>query len=116
MNTFFRFFYEFISIFFDALVAIFKGIYQGLVKMFNFADYLQIINTYKETFQGPEWFFVGLAIFVLVLIVVGILLLIIFAIRRFFRTHSRRLNQEELLEEISDLNMQVRDLMREKMK
>ena len=114
MNTFFRFFYEFISIFFDALVAIFKGIYQGLVKMFNFADYLQIINTYKETFQGPEWFFVGLAIFVLVLIVVGILLLIIFAIRRFFRTHSRRLNQEELLEEISDLNMQVRDLMREK--
>ena len=51
MNTFIRFFYEFISIFFDGVVQVFKGIIDGIVQMFNFGNYEKIINSYKDSFK-----------------------------------------------------------------
>ena len=47
MNTFLRFFYEFISIFFEGMETIFKGIYNGFVEMFNIGEYGTLINNYK---------------------------------------------------------------------
>ena len=44
MNTFIRFFYEFISILFDGVVIVFKGIVEGFKKMFNFPEYTKIIS------------------------------------------------------------------------
>ena len=47
MNTFVRFFYEFVSVFFTGLETIFKGIIGGFGKMFNFLDYKKLIINYK---------------------------------------------------------------------
>ena len=44
MNTFLRFFYEFISIFFDGVEKIVKGFINGFVQMFNYGDYKQIVG------------------------------------------------------------------------
>ena len=114
MNTFLRFFYEFISIFFDGVMVIFKGIGVGITQMVNYNDYLSIINNYKGSFNGPEWLFVGLAVLTLVIIVGLIILLIIFGIKRILRSRKGKLNQEELLDEIAGLNGQVKKLLKEK--
>lgn len=114
MNTFLRFFYEFVSVFFDGVIYAFKGIIDGIIQMFNYFDYKEIINSYKDSFSGIEWLFVGIAILIFVLILIAILLLIFFGIRKIFRFRKSKLNQEELLDEIGKLNNQVRDLMQEK--
>ena len=114
MNTFLRFFYEFISIFFEGLFSIFKGIYNGILAMFNFSEYTKIIDSYKESFNGAEWIFVFISVACLVLIVGLIGMLIYFSIKKMIRRRSTRLNQEDLLNEITNLNEQVQRLMKEK--
>ena len=54
MNTFLRFFYEFVSVFFDGLLSIVNGFTSGLVKMFSFKEYGRIIENYKAYFNGKE--------------------------------------------------------------
>ena len=114
MNTFLRFFYEFISIFFDGIVMMFKGIVNGIAKIFNFKNYGLVINSYKEAFGGAEWIFVAISIIILLIIVGLIGLLIYFFIRKTIMLRKNKLNQEELLAEIADLNEQVVKLMKEK--
>lgn len=80
----------------------------------NYYDYKEIISNYKGSFKGIEWLFVGLAVAIFVLILVAILLLIFFGIRKILRFRKRKLDQDELLDEIGKLNNQVRDLMQEK--
>ena len=114
MNTFIRFFYEFISVFFDGLFSIFKGIIGGIIQIANFNDYKKIINSYRGSFQGPEWIFVGLTIAIVVIIFGIVIFLVYFAIRRILRIRKNKLNQEDLLDEIGDLNNKVKKLMKEK--
>jgi len=114
MNTFIRFFYEFISVFFDGVFTILKGIAGGAVQIVNFNSYRKIINGYRGSFEGPEWIFVALAIAIIVVIIGLTGLLIFFAIRKILRFKKNKLDQEDLLNEIADLNGQVVDLMKEK--
>ena len=114
MNTFVRFFYEFVSIFFEGLTTVFKGIYTGFMEMFNFVAYGTLINDYKTSFKGTEWIFVGLSVLVLLIIFTLIGILVFLSIRKVIRGRKNKLNQDELLEEIADLNEQVHKLMREK--
>jgi len=110
MNTFLRFFYEFISVFFDGLVTIGKG----LAKTVNIFDYAKILSSYRDNFSFIEWIFVGLSIILFVLIIGSVIVLLIFAIRKYIRLGKSKLNQEELLEEIAKLHDQVAKLMKEK--
>jgi len=114
MNTFIRFFYEFISILFDGVVIVFNGIVEGFKKMFNFPEYTKIISNYNESLTGFE----KVLMWISVLLIVFIFLLIIFAIamqiKKLFRKFNNNFNKEDLLEEISDLNQQVAKLMKEK--
>lgn len=114
MNTFFRFFYEFISIFFEGLLKLFNGIISGISKMFNYFDYKKILDSYKDSFSIVEWVFVILTILFLVIIVLGFLLLVVFRLRKYLRLRRQKLNQDELLDEIGNLNKKVRQLMKEK--
>jgi hypothetical protein len=114
MNTFLRFFYEFISIFFDGLLLVIKGIINGLSEMANYQNYMKVLNSYKDSFEGPEWLFVGLAIAIFVIIAGLIVLLIFFGVRKIIKFRKSKLNQEDLLDEIAGLNGQVQKLMKEK--
>ena len=51
MNTFIRFLYEFMSVFFNGLYTIGKGIVSGIAQMFNISEYLYIIQFYKNDFN-----------------------------------------------------------------
>ncbi len=114
MNTFLRFFYEFISIFFDGLLFIIKAIGEGLAQMFSIKSYLKIVNSYKGSFQEGEWILLWILVAVLVIIVGLVIFLIVTRLMRFFKLGKKRMNQEDLLNEISDLNDQVAKLMKEK--
>ena len=114
MNTFLRFFYEFISVFFDGVMKIGKGISSGVMQMVNYSAYKKIIISYMDSFSWVEWVLVGLAITVILFIIIGILVLIYLGIRRYLKLGKNQLNQEELLEEINHLNEQVAKLMKEK--
>ena len=46
MDTFIRFLYEFMSVFFNGLFTIGRGIVLGFAQMFNFSEYLYIIQFY----------------------------------------------------------------------
>ena len=114
MNTFFRFFYEFTSIFFGGIGRIFDGFVGGVTKMFNFKEYSKIINTYKDYFTGREWVFVAISIAVLLIIVLAIGFLIFLLVRKIIRRRTNNLSKEELMDEIANLNDKVVKLMKEK--
>ena len=114
MNTFYRFFYEFISVFFDGIVMIFKGIFGGIIQMFKFSEYTKIINSYKDAFNNQEWIFVVIAVLFLVLIIGLVGMLIYFLIKKVLIRRGTKYNSDELIEEIANLNAQVQKLMKEK--
>ena len=114
MVTFYRFFYEFISIFFDGFTKIFIGIFNGFKQMFNYYEYKKILDSYKSSFTPFEWVFATLTIILVVLFGLGIFALIIFRLRKDLRLRRQKMNQDELLDEIEKLNNQVSKLMKEK--
>ena len=114
MNTFFRFFYEFTSIFFDGIIKVFNGVVNGIAKMFSFVDYKKILESYKDNFNLFEWILVVVTILFLVVIVLGILYLILSRLRKYLRLRRQKMNQDDLLDEIGNLNKKVRQLMKEK--
>ena len=114
MNTFFRFFYEFTSIFFDGIIKVFNGIVDGITKMFSFVDYKKILESYKDNFNLFEWILVVVTILFLVVIILGILYLILSRLRKYLRLRRQKMNQDDLLDEIGNLNKKVRQLMKEK--
>ena len=85
MNTFIRFFYEFISIFFDGIAMIFKGLYEGIVKMFNFGEYAKLISSYNGNFNPLEKILVTVCIIVLVIIILLLVFLFVMFIRKLSR-------------------------------
>ena len=69
MNTFLRFLFEFISIFFEGFFSGLKGFVNGIKQMFSFTEYGKIIDNYKNHFNGQEKIFVVLSIIVLAIII-----------------------------------------------
>ena len=116
MNTYIRFLYEFLQQFFSGFIEIFKGLFDGVIKIFNIGEYIKIIKFYQNDFAIAEWVLVALAI-VAVLAVVGITGFFIFLFAKKRMKWKKKLqNQEELLKEIDSLNKQVETLVDEKLK
>ena len=114
MDTFVRFLYEFMSVFFDGLFTIGKGIILGVGQMFNVRDYIYIIQFYKNDFRISEWILVIVAI-VLILLLLGLIVLLVwFFIRKYIRFRKTLIEQESMLNEIGELNKKVTSLVKEK--
>ena len=114
MNTFLRFFYEFISIFFDGFFLGIKGLWNGITNMFGFSAYAKLISNYKDNFNGNEKIFVVICIIILLLFIIIFILLIVLGIKALIRKVGNDMNKDQLLEEIGNLNDQVYKLMKEK--
>lgn len=114
MDTYLRFLYEFLMQFFNGVGMIFTGLLGGVKQMFDVTSYIKVINFYKEDFNGPEWAFVAIAIFLVVLLLALIILVIYFLVRKYIRFRKTLVEQEELLEEVATLNDEVSSLVKEK--
>ncbi len=114
MDTLFRFLYEFLCQFFGGFITIGSALISALRQMLNIKAYLKILNFYKEDFNGPEWLFVGIVIFCLIALIVGIIILLIIFVRKYIRIRKSLVEQEELLGEVGKLNDEVSLLVKEK--
>lgn len=114
MDTYLRFLYEFLMQFFSGIQIIIFGVIDGIKQMFNIKSYTEIITFYKEDFNGPEWLFVGLSVFFILLLLALIILICYFFGRKYIRFRKTLVEQEELLEEVSVLNSEVSSLIKEK--
>ena len=114
METFFRFLYEFLTQFFNAFKYVFEGIAHGFTALFDFGAYSKIADNYKADFSGPEWLFFAISIIIVVVVVGLIIFGIYLLIRKYIRFRKSLVDQESLLEEVSDLNHEVAKLMKEK--
>lgn len=114
MDTFIRFLYEFMSVFFNGLFTIFKGIVSGFAQIFDFSEYLYTIQFYKNDFNVSEWVLVIIAIVVLVLLLSLIVALLWLIIRKYIRFRKTLVEQESMLNEIGELNKKVASLVKEK--
>ena len=82
--------------------------------MFKYSAYSKIINTYKDSFKGAEWIYVGISILVLVLVFCSVAFLIYLLARKLIKIGTAKASKEDLLDEIANLNEKVRKLMQEK--
>ncbi len=114
MKTFLKYFYEVLSQFFSGFGSIFKGLIEGFKKIFNFKMYLQIAKDYKGDFNVGEWVLFGVSLLLILAFVALVIFLILFIIRKYLRFRKTVVEQESMLEEISELNGKVATLMKEK--
>ena len=114
MNTFLRFFYEFISIFFDGLFSGLQGLINGIQKMFGVGEYAKLISNYKDNFNGNEKIFLVICIIFLLIFIAVFIMLFVLIIKAIIRKFGNDMNKDELLDEIGNLNDQVYKLMKEK--
>ena len=116
MDTFVRFLYEFMSVFFNGLGLIFGGFFKGIIQMFNISEYLYVIDNYKKDFNGGEWVLVIISILVMIIILGLIIAAIVFVIKKYVKFRKTLVEQESMLEEIGELNKEVKNLVEEKEK
>ena len=114
METFTRFFYEFLSQFFSGLITIFRAIGTGIGQIFDIESYRRILDAYKNDLSMPEWVLTGIAILLLLIFVALVITLIYLLIRKYLKFRKQAINQDELMEEVASLNGQVASLVKEK--
>lgn len=114
MELFSRFLYEFLAQFVMGIIEIFNGFVRGVKAIFNFQEYIAVINRFKDDLSLPGWIMVGIAIFILVLIIALVIGVIYFALRKVIRFRKTLVEQEHMLEEIAMLNEKVIKLVKEK--
>ena len=116
MDTYVRFLFEFMSVFFKGVCTIFGGIFKGFIQMFNIREYLYVIDFYKKDFTPGEWVLAIISIIVMIIILVLIVAVIIFLFRKYFKFRKTLVEQESMLKEIGELNQEVKNLVEEKEK
>ena len=116
MGTFVRFLYEFMSIFFNGVGKIFKGLFDGIKEIFNIKEYMSVVRFYKSNFGVGDWVLVVVAILMTIIILGLIILLIWLIIRKYIKFRKTLIEQESMLEEINKLNAEVSKLVLEKEK
>ena len=116
MDTYIRFLFEFMSVFFNGLITIVMGFFNGIVQMFNIPEYLNVIDFYRKDLKVAEWVLVVVAIVVMIIMLSLIVLLIVFFVRKFIKFRKTLVEQESMLAEIGELNREVATLVEEKEK
>ena len=114
MDTLFRFLYEFLNQFFSGFGILFSGMFNGVKTTFDIPAYIRIIGEYKNDFKGSEWLGVGLAVLTIIIVFGLIITGIVLLVRKYFRFRSTLVNQESMLDEISNLNNKVAKMTKEK--
>ncbi|MBQ6477478.1 MAG: hypothetical protein IJI43_03495 [Bacilli bacterium] len=114
MDTFIRFLYEFMSVFFGGLIRIFQGFISGVSQMFDISGYASVVNSYRDEFKLSEWILVVIAIIVIIILLALIVLILWFIIRKYLKFRKTVIEQESMLEEIGNLQKQVIKLSDEK--
>lgn len=114
MNTFFDFFFEFITSILDGLKAIGLGFVNGIKGLFNIPGFIRIFNSYKGGFSVVDWIAAIVSLIVVIVIYGAIIFAIVLLIRKYLRFRKTIVGEEDIVEELADLQRQVIKLTEEK--
>ena len=112
MDTIFKFLFEFLGQFFGAIWN--AGIANGIVQMFNFPEYVKIINNYTTTLGGLAWVIAIIAIVLLAAVFGVIIYFIVLSIKKFARFKKKVKDTNDLVNEVNALNKEVMRMNLEK--
>lgn len=98
----------------NGFLMIFKGLFYGIVKIFDFPYYIKLWMNESANFGVLDWILSIISFILIVAVWVAIFFLIVLAIRKHIRYRKALLSNEDLLEEISDLNREISRLNNEK--
>lgn len=114
MNGFLKWFFVFISEILKGFAMIFTGLWNGLIQIFNFDNYINIFKDYSEEFGVVGWILSVLAIIIVAAIFGLVVFLIVMGIRKYIRFRHSIVSDEDIIEELGSLQRQVLRLTREK--
>ncbi len=91
----------------DGFLMIFKGIFFGIVKIFDLTYYFKLWADERANFGVLDWVFSILAFLLTFVVWAGLILLIVYGIRKYVRFRRTLVGNEDLLEEIANLHEDV---------
>ena len=98
----------------NGFLMIFKGLFYGIVKIFDFPYYIKLWTNESSNFGVLDWILSIVSFILIVAVWVAIFFLIVLAVKKHIRYKKSLLSNEDLLEEITDLNREVTRLNNEK--
>lgn len=116
MEVYVQFLFELLSQLFGGIGRVFSGLFDGVVQIFNFSKYFEIVGEYQEEIGGAQWILVAMAIIIVMAVIAALAFLVVLLIRKYARIRKSLVEQESLLEEVGKLNRQVLKLTQEKEK
>lgn len=117
MSVLMKFLQAFLDQFFiEGIWGIFKGIFEGIVGIFNIPKYISIFKEYSSQLSAGGWFLAIICMLVVLAALVGIVMLIVMLLKKYVRVRKTLVDQEELLNEVGNLNREVIKLTMEKEK
>ena len=106
---------EFLNQFFiKGFFGIFKGIGLGIANMFNIPKYIEIFKANSANFKATDWIIAILTVIATLAILAVIVVLIVILVKKYLRVRKTLVDQEELLNEVSNLNREIIKLSSEK--
>ena len=108
MSVLMKFLQAFLDQFFiEGVWGIFKGIFEGIVGIFNIPKYISIFREYSSQLSAGGWFLAIICMLVVLAALVGIIMLIVMLLKKYVRVRKTLVDQEELLNEVGNLNREV---------
>lgn len=114
MDTFLKWFFEFITKIIQGFGLIFLGLWNGLKQIFNIKQYIELFKQYSPEFSVAEWILSIIAILFVIAIFVLIGFIIVLFVRKYLRFRHSIVSNEDLLEEIAELQKRVFKAVKEK--
>ena len=107
MSNYGKFFLDFMEPFFSGITTICTSFIEGLWKMLNLLNYIDVIIKYKDSLSG-----FGIVVLIInIICIFGLFALLIFliirAVKRFINYRKNLHKEEDLIDEIDKLNSQV---------
>ena len=116
MEGFFIWFKAFFGNMLDGILQIFKGIFFGVVKIFDFSYYFRLWAEQGSSFNVLDWIFSVFAFILVLSVWIGLFFLLYLGIVKIVRFKKSLARNEDLLEEIATLQKQNARLTDEKEK
>ena len=91
----------------DGFLMIVKGIFFGIVKIFDLTYYFKLWADERANFGVLDWVFSILAFVLTFAVWAGLIFLVVYGIRKYIRFRRTLVGNEDLLEEIADLHEDV---------
>ena len=98
----------------DGILTVFKGLFYGVSKIFDFPYYFRLFTSESQGFGVFDWILAILAFLLSILVWVALFFLLGLGIRRYIRYKKSLAVSEDLLEEIADLHRNIARLTAEK--